>query len=393
MRVSPQNPRSASSYEFPEGVSVNGSIGNDLTDSYSASFLSTSTTDSRTICEAFKAHAEKSLYRIPPYILTDRLNISTSMNRNEIQVEQFIFRGKKCEIYTANVNFLQTVVIKKATNEAFAEKDILNEIQMLTKIKHKNIIAIKGARTTNLEPFMVLETLGGGTLSDVIEGAQGTLLPRGRALDIAHQLISAIHYLHEELSPYAMMIHRDLHPKNVGFTSRSQLKLFDFGIAVLVKKRMFRLKTYKMTNINGGDNSFLAPEALFNQPYNEKVDIFSFGVILRLLLIGVTAVPQEPDEDLDGTIVEEGTTDNSSPEIEPDRRRYPAVNNASLMQLLIDQCTVEDYYLRPSGTVILRHLREEIAAHSSNTFFGWGMRKSRAISKRISRIFRPTAEN
>ena len=171
------------------------------------------------------------------------------MNRNEIQVEQFIFRGKKCEIYTANVNFLQTVVIKKATNEAFAEKDILNEIQMLTKIKHKNIIAIKGARTTNLEPFMgthsfmylyfvikfifkpsiqhmyvhiyhpkmnvndmctliVLETLGGGTLSDVIEGAQGTLLPRGRALDIAHQLISAIHYLHEELSPYAMMIHR-----------------------------------------------------------------------------------------------------------------------------------------------------------------------------------------
>lgn len=76
------------------------------------------------------------------------------MNRNEIQVEQFIFRGKKCEIYTANVNFLQTVVIKKATNDAFAEKDILNEIQMLTKIKHTNIIAIKGARTTNLEPFM-----------------------------------------------------------------------------------------------------------------------------------------------------------------------------------------------------------------------------------------------
>ena len=36
----------------------------------------------------------------------------------------------------------------------------------------------------------------------------------------------------------------------MGFTSRAQLKLFDFGIAVLVKKRMFRLKTYKMTNIS-----------------------------------------------------------------------------------------------------------------------------------------------
>ena len=44
-------------------------------------------------------------------------------------------------------------------------------------------------------------------------------------------------------------IHIDLHPRNVGFTSRGQLKLFDFGIAALVKKRVFRLKAYKMTNI------------------------------------------------------------------------------------------------------------------------------------------------
>lgn len=140
-------------------ASVNGSIGNDCyTDHYSTSFLSTSTTDSRTICETFKAHAEKSLYRIPPYVLNDRINISTSMNRNEIQVEQLLFRSSKCEIFTANVSFLQTVVIKKATKEAFAEKGILNEIQMLTKIKHKNIIAIKGARTTNLEPFMGIHT-------------------------------------------------------------------------------------------------------------------------------------------------------------------------------------------------------------------------------------------
>ena len=56
--------------------------------------------------------------------------------------------------------------------------------------------------------LIVLEALGGGTLSDVIDRAQGTLLPHGRALDIAYQLISALHYIHEDLSPYAMMIHR-----------------------------------------------------------------------------------------------------------------------------------------------------------------------------------------
>ena len=40
-----------------------------------------------------------------------------------------------------------------------------------------------------------------------------------------------------------------MHPGNIGFTTQFQLKLFDFGIATLVKKRLFRLKTYKMTNI------------------------------------------------------------------------------------------------------------------------------------------------
>ena len=53
----------------------------------------------------------------------------------------------------------------------------------------------------------VLEGLGGGTLSDVID-KRGGLLPRGMALDIARQLISALQYLHEDLSPFAMMIHR-----------------------------------------------------------------------------------------------------------------------------------------------------------------------------------------
>ena len=56
--------------------------------------------------------------------------------------------------------------------------------------------------------YIVLEELGGGTLFDVLENRGGELLPRGRALDIACQLICAFKYIHEDLSPYAMIIHR-----------------------------------------------------------------------------------------------------------------------------------------------------------------------------------------
>lgn len=187
--------------------------------------------------ENFKNLAAKSLYRVPSYVLIDRVNISMTLKRDEFQVEKFLCHGNKSEIYTARISFSAAVVIKKASSEAYAEKEILNEIHLLTRMKHQNIISIKGARASCLEPFMgryiyahmlmaeeyyhfflrktschckiptVLEELGRGTLSDLIE-KQGGLLSRWMALDIARQLISALQYLHEDLSPFAMIIHR-----------------------------------------------------------------------------------------------------------------------------------------------------------------------------------------
>jgi len=69
-------------------------------------------------------------------------------------VKKLLSRNSKSEVCTANVPFCPTVVIKRATTEANAERAILNEIQLLTKMKHHNIIAIIGARITSSEPFI-----------------------------------------------------------------------------------------------------------------------------------------------------------------------------------------------------------------------------------------------
>ena len=108
----------------------------------------------RTISESFRAHAEKSLYQIPSYILTDRMNVSMTLNKDDFHVKKVLSRKSRCEVYSANIPFCPTVVIKKATTEANAENAILNEIQILTKLKHQNIIAIRGARITATEPFI-----------------------------------------------------------------------------------------------------------------------------------------------------------------------------------------------------------------------------------------------
>ena len=121
---------------------------------YTTSIASIST-DLRTITEAFKAHEARWVYKVPPYLLDDRVNISTTINLEDFRVNQFISRGLKSEIYSANMYFCPPVVIKKASIESVvAESEILNEIQLLKKIQHRNIIGIMGARIAKVDPFI-----------------------------------------------------------------------------------------------------------------------------------------------------------------------------------------------------------------------------------------------
>ena len=64
----------------------------------------------------------------------------------------------------------------------------------------------------------------------------------------------------------------------------------------------------------------------------------------------------------------------------------------------LDNCTTTEYYLRPSSTVILRHIRDELVALAqssslSNIILSWGLRQGRAISNSISRILHDAPVN
>jgi len=64
------------------------------------------------------------------------------------------------------------------------------------------------------------------------------------------------------------------------------LKLFDFGLAVCVKKNRTHDTTYRMTG-NTGSLAYMAPEVALRKPYNEKVDVYSFAILLWQMLSGM----------------------------------------------------------------------------------------------------------
>lgn len=88
-------------------------------------------------------------------ILDTRVDISTSLNRIDFRVKKLISRGMKSEIYSIKMNLNPLMmVLKVATDESAAEKEILNEIQLLTKLQHRNIIGIRGALVAKGDPFI-----------------------------------------------------------------------------------------------------------------------------------------------------------------------------------------------------------------------------------------------
>ena len=98
-------------------------------------------------------------------------------------------------------------------------------------------------------------------------------------IKLAKDFADALRYLHTEIHEEGMVIHRDLKPENLGLSSDGSLKLFDFGLCRCVRKRTEDNQVYQMTG-NTGSLRYMAPEVVLGNPYTEKVDVFSFAIVV-----------------------------------------------------------------------------------------------------------------
>ncbi|CAM9415644.1 unnamed protein product [Ectocarpus sp. 12 AP-2014] len=171
-----------------------------------------------------------------------------------------------------------------------AAQDLLREISIYRQISqrggHPNIARAFGAGThvqqgeTSPSPFLLLERLEGGTLENAFERSTAVWSdPIGR-LPVAIELAEAVAFLHEAAIPGGVVLHsRDLKPSNIGLCGAGHIKVFDLGLSVVRQVLEAPTRVYEMSGM-AGSKRFMAPEVCTGLSYNEKVDVYSFALVL-----------------------------------------------------------------------------------------------------------------
>ncbi len=151
------------------------------------------------------------------------------------------------------------------------------EVQMLSKLEHKNLPRLYDHFADTECWYMVMDFIAGTTLEKRLERRKGTPLPIEEVIDISLILCYVLTYLHNH---QPAIIFRDLKPANIILTRDGHLFLIDFGIA-----RHYKPGKIKDT-IPFGSPGYAAPEQYGKAQTTPLADIYSLGAILHQLLSG-----------------------------------------------------------------------------------------------------------
>ncbi|EMS64397.1 Serine/threonine-protein kinase HT1 [Triticum urartu] len=178
-----------------------------------------------------------------------------------------LYRGTYCS---------QDVAIKVLKPERVnvdMQREFAQEVYIMRKVRHKNVVQFIGACTKPPRLCIVTEFMSGGSVYDYLHKHKGIFkLPAlvGVAMDVS----KGMSYLHQN-----NIIHRDLKTANLLMDENGMVKVADFGVArVKVQSGVMTAET--------GTYRWMAPEVIEHKPYDHKADVFSFGILLWELLTG-----------------------------------------------------------------------------------------------------------
>uniref|UniRef100_A0A3B3T5N8 Pregnancy up-regulated nonubiquitous CaM kinase n=2 Tax=Paramormyrops kingsleyae TaxID=1676925 RepID=A0A3B3T5N8_9TELE len=205
------------------------------------------------------------------------------------ELKEKLGEGSFSEVWLAQHRRSQKLVaVKCIRKRAVAGKEAMlqNEIDVLRKIDHENIVSLEDTFDTPAKLYLVMTLVTGGELLDRI-------LDRGiytekDASCVIRQVLEAVKYLHK-----LGIVHRDLKPENLLYETPfkdSKIVISDFGLS--------KMEDQGVLSTVCGSPGYVAPEILQQKKYGKAVDLWAVGVISYILLCGYPPFYDENDTEL-----------------------------------------------------------------------------------------------
>jgi hypothetical protein len=155
-----------------------------------------------------------------------------------------------------------------------ARRMFMGEAHMIGKLQHPNIVPIYDAGEEEGRRYVVTEHIHGArTLSAYCR--TGSLLPVDQVVQIIYKCTKALHYAHSR-----GVVHRDIKPSNILLTQDGDVRIVDFGIALVSDSEISRLEGV------AGSPAYMSPEQVQGHELDSRSDLYSLGAVMYEMLCG-----------------------------------------------------------------------------------------------------------
>ncbi len=211
----------------------------------------------------------------------------TNMMKNigKYQLLKELGSGATSTVYLAQDQFNNQLVALKLFSPASMldseginayHKLLVTEASLAGKLSHPHIVKIFDAVLEGELNYMVMEYVQGDTLEKYTQANQ--LLPFTEVAEIIYKCAKALEY-----AQHQGVIHRDIKPANIMLTDEGDIKITDFGSALIENNHI----SQQLTQVTGvGSPSYMSPEQIQELPLTHQTDIYSLGVTMYALLTG-----------------------------------------------------------------------------------------------------------
>ncbi|KAG8092013.1 hypothetical protein GUJ93_ZPchr0012g19018 [Zizania palustris] len=175
----------------------------------------------------------------------------------------------------------KTVAVKRLTvmETSRAKADFESEVKLISNVHHRNLVRLLGCSRKGSECLLVYEYMANGSLDKFLFGEKRGTLNWKQRFNIIVGMARGLAYLHQEF--HVCIIHRDIKSSNVLLDDEFQSKIADFGLARLLPDDHSHLSTRF-----AGTLGYTAPEYAIHGQLSEKVDTYSFGVVIFEIISG-----------------------------------------------------------------------------------------------------------